>query len=105
MRKPRIGSLKHTDGHYFILANGDGGVHVQMIHGEFRSTGIMLVAKHIAHVADDGRGHIRFCPNIDGMEVAKGTEVVQSCHMIEMFVREQHRLYARHGIVKARGFV
>ena len=65
----------------------------------------MLRTKHIAHVVGDGSCHIGFCPNIDGMEVAKGTEVVQSCHMIEMFVREQHRFYARHGIVKARSFV
>ena len=97
--------MKHTDGHYFILANGNGGVHVQMIHGEFRSTGIMLIAKHIAHVADDGCGHIRFCPNIDGMKIAKRAQIIESRHMIEMFVGEQHGFNARHGIIKPWCFV
>ena len=59
----------------------------------------------IAHVLQNGGGHVGFGPHVDGAEVRERAQVVESRHVVKMFVGEEHGFECRHGVGVARRFV
>ena len=97
--------MHHTDG-------GDGGtgrcerlVDGKLVHRELRRTGVVVFPKAVAHVPENGGGHVGFGPHVDGAEVRKRAQVVESGHVVEMLVGEEHGFERRHGIGSAGRFV
>ena len=98
-------SVHHTDG-------GDGGtgrcerlVDGKLVHRELRRTGVVVFPKAVAHVPKNGGGYVGFGPHLDWTEVGERAEVVESRHVVEMFVGEEHRFECRYSIGSAGRFV
>ncbi len=49
--------------------------------------------------------HVGFGPHVDGAEVRKRAQVVESGHVVEMFVGEEHSFERGHGVGEARRLV
>ena len=97
--------MHHTDG-------GDGGtgrcerlVDGKLVHRELGRTGVVVFPKAVAHVPENGGGHVGFGPHVDGAEVRKRAQVVESGHVVEMLVGEEHGFERGHGVGEARRLV
>ncbi len=97
--------MHHTDG-------GDGGtgrcerlVDGKLVHRELRRTGVVVFPKAVAHVPENGGGHVGFGPHLDWTEVGERAKIVESRHVVEMFVGEEHGFERGHGIGSAGRFV
>ncbi len=98
-------SVHHTDGRDGGAGRCERLVDGKLVHCELRRTGVVVFPKAIAHVPENGGGYVGFGPHLDRTEVGERAEVVESRHVVEMFVGEEHRIERGHGVRATGRFV
>ena len=97
--------MQYTDGDDGGIGCCERLVDGKLVHRELRRTGVVVFPKAVAHVPENGGGHVGFGPHLDWTEVGERAQVVESRHVVEMFVGEEHGFERRHGIGSAGRFV
>ena len=80
-------------GHHFRMVDGKGVPDLNFLQGNIRYTGITVIDKTIRHPRTQSACHIFFGIDRNRPETAERTQIIQSAHVIIMFVRNEHTVY------------